>query len=244
MARHQVRPAGRGADRMALTPELVALCERPVEAPPGENRLAPLTDADHRELAERLLAESMPGPLWVFAYGSLIWNPVFTAEEETIAVAPGWHRSFCMEILSWRGTPEQPGLMMALDRGGTCKGVAYRIADHRRREAIEALTDREVGSHEDLDGIRWLQVTAGSGPIRALAFWAAPRGSYVRRRLPLDQVAHMLARACGHKGSGAAYLYQTVAKLEEHGIRDRNLWQLQRMVADEIRALHALGADL
>jgi cation transport protein ChaC len=225
---------------MTLTEELVALCERPVEPPLPEALPEMLSDAEHVELADRLYDESLGRPLWVFAYGSLIWNPVFAAEEERLANAPGWHRSFCIELDSWRGTPEQPGLMMALDFGGACHGVAYRVADQKRREAIEALTDREVGPRDAVDAIRWIRVNAGGEAIRALVFWAAPRGPYVRRKLPLDQVAHMLARACGHMGSGAAYLYRTVAKLDEHGIRDRNLWRLQQMVADEIRTVHAL----
>ena len=228
-----------GQDGMALTEDLVALCERPVDPPLPETLPEMLSDADHAELAARLHEESLGGPLWIFAYGSLIWNPVFTAAEERLASAPGWHRSFCIELESWRGTPEQPGLMMALDLGGACHGVAYRIADPLRRDAIASLTRRELGPRDGVPAIRWIKVDAGGETIRALVFWAAPRGPYVRRKLPLDRVAHMLARACGHMGSGAAYLYRTVAKLDEHGIRDRNLWRLQRMVAEEIRTLHA-----
>ena len=75
------------------------------------------------------------------------------------------------------------------------------------------------------------------------AFWIGPRGARVARKLPLEHVAHVLARACGHGGSGAAYLYNTVAHLEQAGIRDRNLWRLQELVAAEIRAVAGQGGE-
>lgn len=226
------------ATKMALTPDLVALCERTEVDQGALPGLTKLSAEDRIGLREKLVRESLPGPLWIFAYGSLIWNPTFEAVEEQRATAVGWHRSFCLELLNWRGTREQPGLMMALDNGGRCDGLVYRVADEARMSTIDGLLAREVDHHEDLHSIRWVPVKIGERPSRALVFWAGPRGPGVIRRLPLEQVASVLARACGYRGSCAAYLYQTVRKLEEHGIRDRNLWRLQQMVADEIKALH------
>jgi glutathione-specific gamma-glutamylcyclotransferase len=96
------------------------------------------------------------------------------------------------------------------------------------------LLRREVGGKQGLRCVRWITVESERGKLRALAFWARPtkRGDAIKR--PLADVARILARACGHIGSGADYLFQTVSKLEEFGIRDRNLWRLQQLVADEI----------
>lgn len=225
-------------EKMALTAELVALCERPEVDEGRYPHLLGLSDFDYDEERDRLVRQSLPGPLWIFAYGSLIWNPTFEAIEERRATAVGWHRSFCLELLNWRGTRAQPGLMMALDNGGRCNGIAYRIADDARVEAIAGLLKREVDHHENLHAIRWIPVVIDGMTVKALVFWAGPRGEGVFRRLPLERVAWVLARACGYRGSCAAYLFQTVSKLEEHGIRDRNLWRLQALVADEIKALH------
>ena len=87
--------------------------------------------------------------------------------------------------------------------------------------------------------MRWINVETDAGKERALAFWAEPEGLPDWIDLPMPEVARILARACGHVGSGAAYLFHTVAKLDELGIRDRNLWRLQQMVAEEIHQLHA-----
>jgi len=222
---------------------MVALCERQ-EPDHGRNpKLSELTNADYDSLSDRLMMQSGNDPLWIFAYGSLIWNPTFAAVEHKRATAFGWHRSFCLELTNWRGTPAQPGLMMALDNGGRCNGLVYRIEDGQKRSAINDLLDREVGCHEDVRAIRWIPVAVGKQNVRALVFWAGPRGVGVSRRLPLEKVAWILARACGHMGSGASYLFHTVANLEHHGIHDRNLWRLQEMVAREIVGLHGGQGD-
>jgi cation transport protein ChaC len=88
-----------------------------------------------------------------------------------------------------------------------------------------------------MSGIRWIPVDTEQGRLRALVFWAGPTGLDITVNLPLPEVARILARACGHLGSGAGYLYNTVSHLREYGIRDRNLWRLQEMVAAEIRSL-------
>jgi len=225
---------------MSLTEDLVARCWRH-EMDEGRNpALTPMTDPDYAHLGERLIVESEPGPLWIFAYGSLIWKPIFEHVEYRRATAHGWHRSFCLELQNWRGSRTQPGLMMALDTGGSCNGLIYRVPDRDRETAIHQLVDREIGYREDILSVRWLRVETSEGPVRALAFYAAPRGVGVSRRLPLEQVATTLARACGHAGSGAEYLFHTVRKLEENGIHDRNLWRLQALVAVEIERLYPL----
>lgn len=223
---------------MALTPELVALCHRVEPETPHDGRFERLTDEDFGRLS-RTLAESRKGEdLWLFAYGSLIWKPEFETVEKRRATAFGWHRSFCIQLHSWRGTPDQPGLMMALEKGGRCDGVVYRLPAGDTEKQIERLLRREMSYKQNAGAVRWLPVVTAEGPVRALGFWVGPQGERIVSKLPHETVAAILARACGHLGSGAEYLYNTVLHLEEFGIRDRNLWNLQKLVAEEIRTLH------
>ena len=227
---------------MALTAELVARCERQEPDPGPEAGYRHYVEADYEAAANRLLEQAPRGGLWIFAYGSLIWKPAIETIEHRRASAPGWHRAFCLKLTRWRGSPAQPGLMMGLRRGGRCKGMIHRIADENRRVSLIRLLRREIGGDEDLTGVRWLTVETDIGKVRALTFWAEPVGlqeDWVH--LPLPEVAQVLARACGHIGSGAAYLFHTVSKLDELGIRDRNLWRLQELVADEIRRIHQMS---
>ena len=225
------------AKAMALTEELVRRCERPAPKSGGHPLFTRASANELAMLTRQLVAGKTSGPLWVFAYGSLIWKPEFEFSEHIRAIAHGWHRSFCLELWSWRGTPEQPGLMMALDRGGSCHGIAYRLADDDHEAQIARLVRREIVDKEDLAMARWIDVETAQGRIRTLVFWAGPKGPGIVLKLPLEKVAWTIARACGHAGSNAAYLYNTVKKLEEHGIRDRNLWRLQELVAAEIEGL-------
>lgn len=221
--------------QMSLTAELVSLCFRKEEDRGFGDQWTPLGQTEQEAVAQRLLDECGAAPLWVFAYGSLIWNPTFDAVETRRATAIGWHRSFCLELTSWRATPEQPGLMMALDRGGRCNGVAYRLSDGDRLALLNRMVRREIVLQEDLDMVRWIEVQTEAGKLRALVFWAGPQqGNGISLKLPLEKVASVLARACGSGGSCAEYLYNTVSHLEALGIRDRNLWRLQQLVADEI----------
>lgn len=227
--------------QMSLTPELVALCHREVEDSGFPEYWVKLTEPEQDAIAHRLLEEAGADPIWIFAYGSLIWKPEFETVESMRATAIGWHRSFCLELTSWRGTPDMPGLMMALDRGGRCDGVAFRLSEERRETELINTVRREIGFHSEFDMVRWVNLETAEGRLRALVFWAGPRpGAGIALKLPLDEVARRLARACGYAGSCAEYLYNTVEHLEALGIRDRNLWRLQQMVADEIRRIHTL----
>src|SRR5262245_27783150 len=113
--------------KIRLSAELVALCERLEPRLGPEPGLVYYTPEDFQAIAERLLAETGGGPLWIFAYGSLLWRPAFAAVETRLATAQGWRRDFCMEIRRWRGSPDYPGLMMGLRKGGRCAGAVQRI---------------------------------------------------------------------------------------------------------------------
>ena len=226
------------AQGMSLTPELVALTIRPEPDLGPEPGWTELTPRQLDALAAQYDAECGDDPLWVFAYGSLIWKPDFDADEHLRASAWGWHRSFCLKMHRWRGSPQQLGLMMALERGGRCDGVIYRVRALDRLAQIRRMLEREIRYHENRAMVRWITVRTERGPIRVLVFWAGPKGERILSRLPLRDVAHILARACGPAGSCAEYLFNTVLHLRDFGIQDRNLWALQDMVAEEIRALN------
>ena len=187
----------------------------------------------------RLAVEADEGPLWVFAYGSLIWKPEFKSVEQRLATAFGWHRSFCLDMVRWRGSAAQPGLMMALERGGRCNGVIYRCRTAKSRPRSKGCCGARSATMKA--SARSGGCRCGYGARRAagarLLGWREGYGGHRRTSLWTRWRA-CLARACGHIGSGAEYLYNTVSHLEAFGIHDRNLWRLQELVAEEVRAIH------
>ncbi|WP_085025884.1 gamma-glutamylcyclotransferase [Ensifer aridi] len=224
---------------MALTPDLVAPTIRPVPDEGPEPRWTPLPKAELDALVERVEAESGRGPIWIFAYGSLIWNPEFQFDAREVGTVFGWLRAFSLHIERWRASTEQPGLMMALERGGRCDGVVFRIAYSKRQNDLRTLLAREIRYREVVDMVRWVRVRTESGERKALTFWASTPRHQLTDRMPLAEAASIIAAACGPAGSCAQYLYNTVLHLEAEGIRDRNLWRLQQLVAEEIRCLFA-----
>ena len=228
---------------LALTDAHLARVARAVPDPGRSTRYTHLTDSEVDSLAQRLLAENDGAPFWLFAYGSLIWKPAFEHVAALPCVAHGWRRSFCMDLRNWRATPDQPGLMLALAKGGACSGVAYRMPDDDPHGRMLRLLRREISYHVDVPWLRWLTVRAGGRSFRALAFYCAPKQDLDYLQLPLAEQAARLARAVGHVGSCAEYLRNTVAHLEALGIRDSYLWKLQSLVAAEIDALPDMRRD-
>lgn len=228
---------------MSLTRELVDLCYRvePEAARPGDS--VALVDDDYRALAERLDREAGTDPFWVFAYGSLVWKPAFEAAESRRATAFGWHRTFSLVMQRYRGSPTVPGLMMALSRGGRCDGFIFRLPDQSRRADIETLLRREMDDEFGASAGRWMTVRTKDGSVRAFGCWVGAKGRLIDEGRPFEQVADILARACGHVGSNAEYLFNTVAHLEAAGIHDRNLWRLQALLAARIRELNGLPLE-
>lgn len=221
-----------------LSPELVALCERPEPRQGPEAGLSYFSDEDYQAAAAKLLDEAGDGPFWVFAYGSLLWRPAFDAEDTRLAEVRGWRRNFCMEIRRWRGSPDQAGLMMGLRKGGHCTGVVIQLARDDCRAQLVRLLKRETDVEEDLRSVRWVEADTAQGGVRALACWAEPIESRMFVEKPIEEQAYMLARACGFGGSGAAYLHQTVSSLARLGLEDEYLNTLDELVAQEIVKLH------
>jgi glutathione-specific gamma-glutamylcyclotransferase len=131
--------------------------------------------------------------------------------------------------------------MMCLDRNGSCEGVVLRLPDEDLGGQVEKLLRREISRKGGLDAARWIDVETVDGTSQALAFYAAPDTlEYYQSNRAIAEIAHGLARACGHWGSGADYLYNTVSHLEQLGIHDEGLWQLQELVAAEIKTLYGI----
>lgn len=222
---------------MQLTPALVSTIHRDVADSGPPAGFFPLTDEDYAAKRDELLATRPAGDLWIFAYGSLIWKPACETEDHGHAYLRGWHRRFCLRLQRFRGTVQAPGLMMALDIGGSCKGVLQRIPERFAAERLEQVLRRETSVRPVSNLPRWMNVDGADGKRRALAFTINRRSpNYCRHSV--QETAEILARACGHWGTGAEYLMQTVAHLEERGIHDPYLWKLQRLVAERIA-----GAD-
>jgi cation transport protein ChaC len=224
---------------MSLTADLVALVHRQVADPGPPPGFEALTEQDHDERRNAVLASHPKGDdLWIFAYGSLIWKPACEVDGQRQALLRGWHRRFCLRLLRYRGSLDCPGLMLALDRGGSCRGMAQRNPGKHVEERLGRLLRRETSVKPVSNMPQWVTVEADGEKQRALLF-------VINRRAPtycgphtLEETAGILAKACGHWGSGAEYLMQTVAHLEDLGIHDRYLWQwqLQELVAQRITA--------
>ena len=223
---------------MRLCPEHIARIHRSLkdQGPPPGMQLQ--TDADYAAWVDQMM-RSNPAPgqaIRLFAYGSLIWKPEFDHVGAVPVRAHGWHRSFCLKMPRFRGMPDAPGLMMVLDRGGQCRGVMYTLPEADPEAQLDRLFRREF-TFKPINNIpRWIRVTTDEGPATALAFVVNRDSPLYAGRLSPEEVAAVLARACGHWGTGAEYLMNTVAHLQAAGIHDRQLWQLQDLVAARIEA--------
>jgi len=178
-------------------------------------------------LTDQQLEESLDGTLrflcgqqdvWIFAYGSLIWNPAFDFEERVAASVEGWHRSFCLSAPFGRGTPENPTLFLALNEGGNAEGVAYRLSRGREREELLLVWRREMFS-EGYQA-KWVEVHSKAEVFRAITFVANPSATSFVGELTPEVVADRLRKANGPLGSGLEYLYDTIHHLQKVGLRD------------------------
>ena len=169
--------------------------------------------------------------MWVFGYGSLIWNPEFPVAEHVIARAKGWHRSFCMRSIHHRGTEEAPGLVLALDAApdAHCDGVAFRVSPGAEEATLQALRERELISSAYLE--RWLPVDLADGrAVEALVFVIDPDHVQYCGGLPLEEQAQIIAQAVGGRGPNRDYLHATARHLADLGIGDADLEWLSARV--------------
>jgi len=181
---------------------------------------------------KKTLTRYQPGEeVWVFAYGSLMWNPAIEFTEATPCAIEGWRRSFCFWVPLGRGTPELPGLMLALEGGGACEGIAYRLAPHQVHSELGILWNREM-----LSGVyqpRWVPAVLRDGrTVTAVTFVVDPQHSQYCGDLPIERAAHHIAFAEGRRGPCRDYLANTVEHARLLGINDPYLEDLVTRVAD------------
>lgn len=178
------------------------------------------------------------GVLHVFAYGSLIWKPGFPHLSAHPALLRGYHRRFCIWSHSYRGTPEAPGLVLGLDRGGACRGVVFRVAPERAAAVMAYLDEREMTGgvyHRRILRVRLLDDPGGgavdaAGERRAVAFVADRRGGQYCGPLAPDAAALAIARGVGVMGANRDYLLHTVSHLRELGVRDAGLERIAALL--------------
>jgi cation transport protein ChaC len=183
-----------------------------------------LTEAEIDASLQAALAGAPDGDAWLFGYGSLIWNPMIRYSERQPALVYGYHRGFYLYSRVNRGTYENPGLVLGLDRGGCCRGIAFRIAREHLAEEFRILWRREM-----LTGAyfpRWVNVQSNGERIAALTFVMRRTHDGYAGRLPDSTILHHLRHATGVYGPAYEYLHRTLVGLRQHGIEDPHLSRL------------------
>ncbi len=187
---------------------------------------------DREENRKSTLSGRLEQDLWVFAYGSLIWDPAVQVEEYRYGALSGWCRNFCMRLEGGRGSHEQPGLMAALDEGGNCDGIAFRIPATLVERETEFMWRREMfsGAYRPI----FLEVATPQGSVDALEFVMDRANRRYMPELPQKDVARIIAVAEGRLGTNFAYLDSLVRHLDQLGIQDDDMQQLHSL-ADAYR---------
>ncbi len=188
------------------------------------------TDAQLRDSLDATLRNwNGEDDVYVFGYGSLVWNPCMQHHGRIAGTVRGFHRRFCMWSHIYRGTAELPGLVLALDRGGAVRGMLYRLAAERARHELELLWRREMigGSYVP----KWLRAQTEDGEVPAIGFVINHRSDQYAGKLSDERVVEILAHARGRYGTGADYLVQTAEALRAAGLGDAYLDHLCRLLS-------------
>jgi glutathione-specific gamma-glutamylcyclotransferase len=178
--------------------------------------------------------ELTKGDLWVFGYGSLMWRPGFDYIEQVPARLIGEHRALCVYSFDHRGTPEKPGLVLGLDRGGACRGIAFRVAATNRGDVVEYLRGREQTTNVYREVMRsvWLENEARQR-VSALAYVVDRGHVQYAGRLSLNEQLRYVQQGHGRSGNNRDYVLSTVKSIEAQGFRDPQLHQLAAMLHDD-----------
>jgi len=171
---------------------------------------------------EDFLAELPPGDLWVFGYGSLMWSPCFTYREGGLARVHGYHRALCILSTRYRGTQLKPGLVMGLCRGGSCWGMAFRIATPEVKRTLRRLWSREMPRRTYQPQLVGVRLRNGRA-VRALAFLADPEHPSYIGELDLHGRARLVAQGIGRRGPCIEYIRNTLEHMHAVGVRDPHL---------------------
>lgn len=184
--------------------------------------------------ANTLAGLGLEDDVWLFVYGSLMWKPEPGLVDPLPAALEGWRRSFCIWQWRYRGTREAPGLMMALDVGGSCEGILLRAPGPDASAKLASVWNREMIGRAYRPV--WVQTMTERGPVRAVTFVADRESQRYAGDLPDKIVAKYVAKACGHIGPNAEYLLETYLHCKRCGIIDPLLENLQGLVAAELTA--------
>lgn len=167
---------------------------------------------------------------WVFGYGSLMWNPGFDFVDKKKAVLRGYHRSFCIYSHHYRGTPERPGLVLGLDMGGSCQGVAFQVARSNWNQVVEYLNERELIGYAYQPVVIDVELEANAQNITTYSFVADPNHPTYAGDLGIEKSAETIMHAIGQGGLNRDYLINSVKQLEMHGYKDPTLHDLLERV--------------
>jgi glutathione-specific gamma-glutamylcyclotransferase len=176
--------------------------------------------------------------LWVFGYGSLMWRPGFAFLERRHARLVGAHRALCVYSFVHRGTPQKPGLVLGLDRGGNCRGIAYRVAAAKRAQTIDYLRAREQVTLVYRE--TWRTVWLDDDPqrsVHALCYMVDRGHRQYAGRLRLAQQVHFVRQGHGRSGNNRDYVLAAAKEIERQGYRDREL----HLLAEQIKGIHESG---
>jgi len=190
--------------------------------------IRPLSDTERAAALSEFFSASPGRDVWVFGYGSLIWNPAIHYSERRTARVWGYHRSFCLRTTLGRGSPKTPGLVLALDRGGSCNGVVFKLPEGREKDELSVVWDREMAL--DSYDAAWVRAMTPDGPVNAVTFVMNRDNERYVGGMPEDNIVEHLATAEGYLGSCAEYLENTVEHMRAAGISDRQMFRLQRLV--------------
>ncbi len=170
--------------------------------------------------------------IWVFAYGSLMWNPGFPHLEVRRGRLYGFHRRFCIYSHVYRGTPERPGLVLGLDRGGSCEGLAFRVPSGEASEVMDYLYERELVTEVYIP--RWVRVATPDGEVRAASFVVDRAHHQYTGELELEATAELIREGVGVSGPGIEYLRNTVHHMEALGLATGDLKRILQMIDGRI----------
>jgi cation transport protein ChaC len=187
------------------------------------------------------------GALWVFGYGSLIWRPGFAHDSSHPALLSGFHRRFCLWSHRYRGTPEAPGLVLGLDRGGACRGVLFRVPGSAAGAVLRYLDDRELPDgaetvyHRRVLRVRRLDAP-GAGAVPAVTYVANRSCRLYVRGLDTAAAAAAIGRGVGQMGANRDYLLNTIRHLADMGVHDAGLARIAAMLPPGAQGLARTSA--
>ncbi|WP_244462646.1 gamma-glutamylcyclotransferase [Methyloceanibacter caenitepidi] len=182
-----------------------------------------------------MTTESGKNTLWVFGYGSLMWRPGFPFDAHTPARLEGAHRALCIYSVLHRGTPNEPGLVLGLDEGGRCEGVAFRVEPGAENDTIAYLREREQVTDVYVETYREIVLSNGSGQtVRALTYVADPTHAQYAGALDIETQLRIVRAGRGQAGANIDYVLNTVEHLESLGTHDPLLFALAERLRNEM----------